>query len=350
MTKAPRATVVVPTYNEADNLPELARRIRAALPDADILVVDDASLDGTAAKAHDLGLRVIERRDERGLSSAVVRGLAEAQADICVVMDADLSHPPETIPQLVAAVETGADMSVGSRYVAGGEIDHWPLLRRLTSKTGTLLARPLTPVRDPLAGFFCLRRSLLDGVTLKPRGFKILLEILARARPSRVVEIPIRFQDRDAGTSKFGPRERKDYLAQLRELYVDLNAWPLRVAKFLTTGATGMVVDFAIMIALVQKLAWTPIRASAVAMTVAMTWNYALNRVWSFRARRAPLVASYLLYALGTVGGLGVRLGTMYLLSHWHYVAAAALGIVAGTAFNYAGAEFVAFQRRWRRN
>jgi dolichol-phosphate mannosyltransferase len=340
-----RATVVVPTYNEAGNLPELTRRIRTALPDADILVVDDASPDGTAAAARDLGVRVIERRDERGLSSAVVRGFAEAQADVLVVMDADLSHPPEAIPQLVAAVEGGADMSVGSRYVPGGEIDNWPLLRRMTSRAGTLLARPLTSVRDPLAGFFCLRRSLLDGVTLKPRGFKILLEILARARPRRVVEIPIRFQDRGEGQSKFGPRERKDYLRQLRELYVDLNAWPLRLAKFLTTGATGLIIHLGILAALIRR-SWSPTTAACVAFTVAMTWNYGLNRVWSFRAKRSPLLLSYLLYAVGTLGGLGVQLGAMHVLSRMPVLAAAAIGIVAGTAFNYAVAELLAFRHR----
>ena len=155
------ATVVVPTYNESANLPSLVERVCTALPGAEIVVVDDASKDGTADVARELSkkypVRVVERFDERGLSTAVLRGMDEARTDLCVVMDADLSHPPEAIPKLVQAVQDGADVAVGSRYVPGGDFDEWPLFRRFASKAGTLLARPLTPVRDPMAGFFCLR-------------------------------------------------------------------------------------------------------------------------------------------------------------------------------------------------
>lgn len=180
--------------------------------------MDDASPDGTATRARELGLRVVER-GERGLATAVMRGLAEARTEICVVMDADLSHPPEAIPALIRAVEAGAEIAVGSRYAPGGEIDRWPLLRRMTSRAGTMLARPLTRCRDPLAGFFCLRRGLLRGVRLQPRGFKILLEILVRSGARRIAEIPIRFEDRGTGASKFGRVERRAFLRQLWELY-----------------------------------------------------------------------------------------------------------------------------------
>src|SRR5204862_4349527 len=138
-------TVVVPTYNESGNLPTLVERVCAALPASEIVVVDDASKDGTADVARELArkfpVRVVQRFDERGLSTAVLRGMQEARTDVCVVMDADLSHPPEAIPKLVTAVLEGADVAVGSRYVPGGDIDHWPLVRRLMSRAGTLLAR-----------------------------------------------------------------------------------------------------------------------------------------------------------------------------------------------------------------
>lgn len=230
------ATVVVPTFNEAGNLPTLVERICSAQPHVEIVVVDDASQDGTAAVARGLSgrypVRVVERTGERGLSTAVLRGMQEARTDLCVVMDADLSHPPEAIPGLLRAVTDGADVAVGSRYVEGGDIDRWPLVRRLASRAGTLLARPLTPVRDPMAGFFCLRKSLFAGVALKPRGFKILLEILARTGTRNVVEVPIRFEDRAAGASKFGSKQRREFLKQLWELYLDKNPWPWRLVKF----------------------------------------------------------------------------------------------------------------------
>ncbi len=344
-----RATVVVPTYNERDNLQVLVKRIRDAMSDVEILVVDDNSPDGTAAKARELGVRVIERTTERGLSTAVLKGLDESATEICVVIDADLSHPPEKIPDLVKAVEQGADIAVGSRYCAGGEIDNWPFLRRMTSKTGTMLARPLTSCSDPLAGYFCLRRSLLKGVELKPRGFKILLEILARAKPATIAEVPIHFEDREAGASKFSKKERREYLAQLWSLYVDLNAWPLRLAKFLVTGATGVGVNLGVLWLLAELLHRNPYReGAAVAFFVAMTSNYTLNRFWTFRARRAALIASYVLYALGTLGGFGIQVGVMHLLKSTHYLLAAFLGIVGGTVFNYLASEFLAFARRRR--
>lgn len=355
------ATVVVPTYNEAESLPELLRRICAALPGAEVLVVDDASPDGTAAVARGLAerypVRVVERQGERGLATAVLRGLAEARSDLCVVMDADLSHPPERIPDLVRAIEQGADVAIGSRYVPGGRIDHWPLTRRLASAAGTLFARALTPCRDPLAGFFCLRRSLLNGVRLKPRGFKILLEILARARPRRIVEVPIRFEDRGIGRSKFTAREWREYRGQLRELYRELNPWPWRAAKFLVTGASGVVVNLAVYSLLTRVAHIRVAEATAGAFVMAMTWNYAVNRLWTFRARHVPLLRSYLLYGFGTLGGLAIQAAVMHAMLGFGFFqpapvhggydyAALLLGIVAGTAVNYAASELLAFARR----
>jgi dolichol-phosphate mannosyltransferase len=345
-----RATVVVPTFNEAENVEPLVRRICAALPEVEIVFVDDASKDGTADRVRSLAgqypVRVIERRDERGLSTAVLRGFREARTDVCVVIDADLSHPPEKVPELVKAVEEGAEVAVGSRYMPGGDIDQWPLFRRFASKAGTALARPLTPVSDPMAGFFCLRRAMLDGVELKPRGFKILLEILARCRVKRIAEIPIRFADRAAGESKFSPRERKEFLKQVWTLYGDLNAWPLRVAKFLTTGGTGYLLHMAILWTMVAKVGLGKYVGNTIAFACAMTSNYCLNRLWTFRARTVPIATSYVVYALGAVGGWGVQQGMLKLLDRWHYLLAASVGIVAGMVFTFGTSQFLAFRKR----
>jgi len=347
------ATVVVPTYNESANLPQLVERICAALPDTEIVVVDDASRDGTADVARKLAdkypVRIVERFDERGLSTAVLRGMEEARTDVCVVMDADLSHPPEAIPKLVQAVRDGADVAVGSRYVPGGDIDAWPLFRRLASRAGTLLARPLTPVRDPMAGFFCLRKSLFAGIPLKPRGFKILLEILARTGTKNTAEVPIHFEDRAAGASKFSSKERKEFLRQVWTLYLDLNAWPVRVAKFLVTGALGTVIDMGILYAIARAMGETqPSKylGAVVGFLAAMTFNFSLNRVWTFRAREIPIYLSYPKYALGTLGGLAVKTGALYSLSSVHYLMSNFIGIVLGTIFNYLASQLWAFSRR----
>ena len=344
-----RATVVVPTYNEADNVEPLVRRVCAALPEVEIVFVDDASKDGTADRVRALAdrypVRVIERTDERGLSTAVLRGFREARTDVCVVIDADLSHPPEKVPDLVRAVEDGAEVAVGSRYMAGGDIDEWPLFRRFASKAGTALARPLTPVSDPMAGFFCLRKSMLEGVELKPRGFKILLEILARCRVKKLAEVPIHFEDRAAGESKFSPKERNEFLRQIWTLYRDLNAWPLRVAKFLVTGGTGYLLHMAVLWTMVEKVALSKYRGNIVAFAVAMTSNYCLNRLWTFRARAVPLATSYVVYAVGAIGGLAVQQGTLRLLDGWHYLLAASMGILAGMVFTFCTSQFLAFKR-----
>jgi dolichol-phosphate mannosyltransferase len=348
LDRAPRATVIVPTWNEAENVEPLARRIHAALPDAEILFVDDASTDGTPdrvrAMAEFLPVRLIERRGERGLSTAVLRGIAEASADLCVVMDADLSHPPEALPALVEAVERGADVAVGSRYVPGGSIDEWPRLRRMTSRAGTWLARPLTSVQDPLAGFFALRRSLLRGVELRPRGFKILLEILARAPVRRTAEIPIRFQDREAGLSKFGRRERREFLKQVWTLYRERNAWPWKLLKFLVVGGLGVLVHLAVLAALVERGGMAPPAAAVPAFAAAMSFNWALNRRWTFRAR-SRAAGSYLAYAAGALGGLAVQVAVMRAMSPLPYLAAALAGIAAGTAVTYWTSQRWAFAR-----
>lgn len=225
-------TVVVPTYNERDNLAALADRVFAVCPAAttELLIIDDDSPDGTAAAAEQLAvhtgrpIRVIRRR-ERGLATAVIRGLREARGDIVVVMDADLSHPPESIPVLLDALRDPAvRCAVGSRFVPGGSVDlHWPLHRRLNSLAGRLLARPLTRVRDMMAGFFAVRRAEVDVEHLNPVGYKILLELIVKHGWTGVVEVPIRFADRQAGQTKLTAGEQFRYLWHLARLY----AWVL---------------------------------------------------------------------------------------------------------------------------
>lgn len=226
-TDSPDVSVVVPTYNERDNLEPLAERVFAACDPqrTELLLVDDGSPDGTAETAAALAkrypLRVSVREHERGLATAVVHGLRRARGDRCVVMDADLSHPPEMIPDLVAALDDPAvQMAIGSRFVPGGRVDlHWPLHRRLNSLVGRVLARPLTRVRDMMSGFFAVRRADLDLDSLRPVGYKIALELIVRHGWERVVELPITFTDRAHGTTKLTTGEQLRYLRHLARLY-----------------------------------------------------------------------------------------------------------------------------------
>lgn len=214
-------SIVVPTYNEAQSVPQLAERLARALSgrDWELVVVDDGSPDGTAdivdALAPRIPARVLRRAAKSGLASAVTAGFAAARGDLLVVMDADLSHPPETVPALVDAIVAGADLAVGSRYVRGGGTEDWPRSRRVVSRVACLLGNLLVPVRDATSGFFALRRSCIEGVRLNAIGFKIGFEVIARGRFGRIVEVPYRFRDREHGASKFGRREIAQYLVQL---------------------------------------------------------------------------------------------------------------------------------------
>jgi dolichol-phosphate mannosyltransferase len=164
---------------------------------------------------------VVRRAGKAGLASAVVAGFAAAKGDLLLVMDADLSHPPEVAPQLVDAIAGGGDVAVGSRYVRGGGTQDWPMRRRVVSRVACLMGQVLVPVRDSTSGFFALRRSVIEGVRLNPIGFKIGFEVLARGRYRKAVEVPYTFRDRELGKSKFGQREILEYVQQLSQVLGD---------------------------------------------------------------------------------------------------------------------------------
>jgi len=217
---------VIPTYNEKNNIERLIPSVFSVLSknkiDAEVIIVDDNSPDGTSEAVLKLGskynVKLIRRAGKLGLSSAVVEGFSMAKGDSIGVMDADFSHPVELLPKMYWFLKTH-DMVVASRYVKGGGIENWPLRRRLISKAATLLARPVTRLNDPMSGYFMIRRSLLDGVKLNPRGYKIGLEICAKTRPRRIREVPFTFKDRASGESKMDKKEIMNYLLHVLGLY-----------------------------------------------------------------------------------------------------------------------------------
>ncbi len=229
MPPAPQLSMVMPTYNESERLEELVTAIFAAAQaknlQLELVIVDDNSPDGTGAIADRLAerhrVRVVHRAGKLGLGTAVLEGFGAASASIVGVMDADFSHPPVLVPELFAAfVETDADVVVGSRYIPGGSTPNWPWKRRMLSRLGCILARGLSPVRDATSGFFLIRRDIAQRAVIKAGGFKICLELIARSGARRLVELPYRFDDREAGDSKMSTREALGYLVQLRDLYV----------------------------------------------------------------------------------------------------------------------------------
>ncbi len=216
-----RVLVVIPTYDEIENIADVLRRVRCALPDATVLVVDDNSPDGTAAVADSLGSRlgsieILRRAEKQGLGSAYRAGFRaglDRGFDVLIEMDADLSHDPASLPALVAAIHGGADIVIGSRYVAGGSIPDWPAGRRAISRLGCWYARTMLrlPVRDATSGFRAYRSTTvaaidLDAVQADGYGFQVEMAYRMHALGGRIAEVPIEFRDRTLGRSKMSAR------------------------------------------------------------------------------------------------------------------------------------------------
>jgi dolichol-phosphate mannosyltransferase len=223
-------SIVIPTYNEAGGIERLLRALgdvfKARGLDGEIIVVDDNSPDGTAQIVErlstELPVRLLRRPGKLGLSSGVIDGWALARPTSVAVgaMDADFSHDINALPAMVEALESGKyGLAVGSRYVPGGGITNWPWRRIVTSRVACWLARPLTSVKDVTSGYFLVKRDALDGVTLDPIGFKIGLEVIAKAKYGKAIEVPYMFVDRIVGESKLNQKEIFNYLKQLRKLY-----------------------------------------------------------------------------------------------------------------------------------
>jgi dolichol-phosphate mannosyltransferase len=224
-------SVVIPTYNEAANVLHVVERCRETLADRpyEVIVVDDDSPDGTwrvvSEEYDDDRVQVIRRTDDKGLATAVVRGFREATHDLCAVMDADLQHPPERLPDLIDAFDEDTDVVIGSRHVDGGGIENWPIERRVVSRGARLVTKLCLPqvrdIDDPLSGFFVVRREILDDVTLSPSGYKILLEVLARCPCDGVTEVPYVFTERQRGSSNLTAGEYLNFLRHVATLRPD---------------------------------------------------------------------------------------------------------------------------------
>jgi len=304
MTSTPSVSVIVPTYKEAQSLPSLLSRlagVRDAISDLEVIIVDDDSQDGTddAIAALELDwVRLIVRTEDRGLSSAVLHGLREARGDVLIVMDADLSHPPEAVEAFVSALRGDADFALGSRYVAGGSTeDGWGVLRWINSKIATWMARPFTNAKDPMSGFIGLRRETwAQAVDLDPVGYKIGLELIVKCRCTHVREVPIHFSTRQLGESKLTLRVQLEYLQHIvRLMRWKFPGWASFV-PFAFVGASGMGV-YVGLLALLGLLVpqWAIWQQAVVAAIGAMAWNFVLDRWLAFwYARRGSVLRQFL--------------------------------------------------------
>lgn len=346
-------SVIVPTFRELLNLPELHSRLsplKNEFLDLECIIVDDNSSDGTEAwweslpDEDRLWFRLIVRKDERGLSTAVIRGLQEAKNDVLIVMDADLSHPPEKIPEICdELVLANRDMVIGSRYVKGGKIEEaWSFFRWINSKVATWMARPFTRAKDPMSGFFALRRdSFLKSAPLSPIGYKIGLELIVKADLENVAEVPIYFSDRKKGSSKLNLKEQLNYLRHLRRLAnYKFGNWSY-FAQFGFVGGIGVftnLLSLSILDWLGSPLEW----AIAISIWISMTGNFVLNRWITFsHARASSILTQYVGFVLScSLGALVNYFITLSLAREFALLAefpqiAAVFGILGGMLINF---------------
>lgn len=296
-------SIVLPTYNEVQTIPETLRQLNAVLHGVaglsyEILVVDDDSPDRTwevaqrlASQAEYANVRVMRRQTERGLATAVIRGWQASRGRILGVMDADLQHPPEVMAGLLAAIRDGATLAVGSRTAQGGGVSDWNLGRRMLSRGAQLLGLLILPevigrVGDAMSGCLLIRREALTGIVLRPRGYKILVEVLARGRVPNVAEVGYVFRERRLGSSNVSLRVYLEYLQQLLQLRFALllrNSF----ARFCMVGACGVLIDMLVLYLLSDpsRLHWGLTRSKIIAAELALISNFLMNDAWTFAAR-----------------------------------------------------------------
>ena len=360
-----KVTVVSPTYNEAENVPSLVNELRIALSgiDYELLIADDDSPDRTWAIAQELAntdprIRVLRRTADRGLNAAVIAGFVSSSSEYVAVIDADLQHDPAILPRMIAALDAGADIAVGSRYVKGGGTGTWNAVRRFQSWVATKLAHSFLGVelKDPMSGYFILRRSDFNRVRkeLGSSGFKILLEIIARLAPSKLEEVPYTFRTRVAGESKLSSKVVLQYLGQLWRLSSVSRYMSVRFIKFAFVGASGTIINLCAFVGFARLLGLRDWRISALATLFANLTNYVFNNAWTFvdRGHRGwSLLRGYVTYLGVSLVGMSASTLTFAGLtrayhSYLHTVQPArasyvlALGfqlvaILVGTVFNY---------------
>lgn len=344
-TSKTQLSIVLPTYNESQNIVRMLDSIAETLPAdtaAEIIVVDDNSPDGTAdiASRHakhilnnrKLHVEVIRREGKLGLSSAILTGVQSATGDIILAMDGDFSHPPHIIPYIIEALlDSNYDIVIASRYVKGGSIVGWPFKRRLMSRGATKIAQYGLgiEVKDPVSGFFGFRRHIIQGVKFDALGYKMLLEILVKAKGARVKEVPYTFTNRRTGTSKLNASVMLEYIRAVWRLYrygKSVKQMERRISvhflskagRFYTIGATGLLVNYIASLCLNTLFPniWY-LYSTVIGILVSMTSNFFLNKLWTFEDKDFTVKKSAIQYGM-FMGfsslGAAIQLGLVYAL------------------------------------
>ncbi len=367
--KKPQVSIIIPTYNESQNILNVLKSIGDIIPKnifTETIVVDDNSPDGTGRIVEDYlknvkkiagyTIDVIHRTTKNGLSSAILSGIQRATGDTIVVMDSDLSHPPQIIPKMIDALKKyQCDMVVASRYITGGQINGWNKKRKLLSKVATMIAKKGLGVKtnDPMSGFFAFKKGILKGLKFDAIGFKILLEILVKKRELSVKEIPYTFQNRTFGSSKLDFSIIINYFKSVWKLYRygrseennekrNSVKFISKAGRFYTVGAIGFTINY--LISLMFSGGITEIwylHANVLGIIVSMTSNFVLNKWWTFGDRNFSFkktISQYSKFIMFSSFGALIQLGVVFSLVDnydWVYTTALGIGVLTGAFSNF---------------
>jgi len=360
-------SVIIPTYNERENIKTTLDRCACILEATkykyELIVVDDNSPDQTwafvkAAYGDNDRVRVLRRTANRGLAVSIVDGFHVASMKSCVVIDADLQHPPKKIPELLAALEDGADIAIGSRHVEEGEIESWSRFRRVVSRGATTLAKWSLPtaesISDPMSGLFAVRRTVISNVELQPKGYKVLLEILSKCEVEQVAEVAYVFRKRAAGESKLTVGEYQKFLEHLLQLSLIDNGLHtkinprriVRVAEFGIIGAIGALLNTLVFLFAHTVTHTHYLLAGTAAFLTAVNWNFVGNWALTFDKPAGNLLNRYLTFCAVCIGGFVVYSSALALtldLLDLPALVGNTIAIGAGAVVNFLGAENLAF-------
>lgn len=355
-----QVSVIIPTYNESQNILNILKSVRDNLPKniiTEAIVIDDNSPDGTGQiveeyiqniqKFANHTIDIIHRSAKKGLSSAILNGISHARGQTIVIMDSDFSHPPQIIPKMIEALkQSQCDIVVASRYVTGGAIRGWSLKRKLISKIATKIAKKGLHVQadDPMSGFFAFKRNIINGLKFDAIGYKMLLEILVKTKGVNVKEIPYTFTNRRLGASKLDMSTIFDYIRSVWRLYRygqpsekqekrTSVKFLSKASRFYTVGASGLGVNYLVSLLLASGIGelWY-LHANIIGIFSSMTTNFLLNKSWTFEDRDLAVRKTslqYLKFVLFSSFGALVQLGMVYMLVESYAIAYPAALILA---------------------
>jgi len=358
-------SIVIPTYNESENILRLISEIEKNLPTSDfteIIVVDDNSPDGTGKLVEDCItkkgiktkekkssrtknhiLKVVHRTGKEGLIPAILDGVRQSSGTNVLIMDADFSHPPEVIPKMMSELKRNPNsIVIGSRYIEGGKVVGWPARRKILSKGASTLARlglNVKNVKDPMSGLFALPRELIQNISIATKGYKILLEILVKNKEIPVIEVPYTFTDRQSGKSKMSYNVIVNYAEAIWQLYQhgqksdrvkiseQVNKRSVRfiskVGRYYTVSISGLVINYIVSFLLANDVAnsirllsneWY-LEASIIGAIISMTSNFFLNKYWTFEDKRFEVRSTgrqYLSFIGMSAIGLIIQISLLY--------------------------------------